>query len=397
MNYLADSSYVAIKPQVDAATPIRPTLHFPLVGENIRLNAGIVADRRMKGFSWKSDDIQKGAKSIAGDLTLFADPAGLGHLLNMLQLKGSSTGSGTDGYTHPFTPGAGKNYTIEIPVGIYAERYFGVRADGLALSFDDGRLLGKLTVKAVGVFRSAELAGALTGAGMTAATFKTVYEVSPNKGLCIGDTIIVGGVEVVLTSVDAGGLAVGFASTAITAAVGDKVYLKAQTPSFGTQLEPFYRVNTLVGVGATETDSTTAAGAEATSVGFNDLSIEFKNNLLAADQVGRRGAGGLFNQTLEGQIKIKKMFDTPQDYQDWLSGIGEAMTIISMGKPIKSDFTTSEKLTMKFYLAKRIEHQEPKTVGGYVIAEETFEILLDQVTSKSVEIALVNRTAGTVY
>lgn len=397
MTAFADKSYLALKPQVDAVTPIIPSIHFPLVAENIRITANVEADRRMKGLSWKSDDVTKGARTIEGDFTVFGEPTALGHILNMIQAKGSTSGSAGDGYTHPFTPGEAKHYTLEIPRGIYAERYFGVRGDTLELSFDDGKLMSKLAIKATGVFRSASLAIALTGAGMTSAKFGTSYEVDPTKGLCVGDTIIIGAVEVVLTSVDADGITVGFASTAITASVGDAVYLKAQTPSFGTQLEPFYLPNVKVGFGADETAATTAAGTEATATALNEVSIEIKNNLLTAAQTGKRTSGALFNQTLEAQIKLKRMFDTPQEYRDWLEGIGKAITIIMSGKPIKSDLTTRELVTLKFYKTKKIDNQEPLSVGGYVICEQVIESLYDSSTSKSLEISLVNRSAGTVY
>ncbi|MFA5168817.1 MAG: hypothetical protein WC530_09850 [Candidatus Omnitrophota bacterium] len=396
-NYLGDKSYLALKPQVDAGTPIIPTIHFPLVGENIRVSPNIAADRRMKGLDWKSDDVTKGARSIEGDFTVFGDPSVLGHVLNMIQAKGASTGSAGDGYTHPFTPGEGKHYTLEVPRGIYAERYFGVRGDSVELSFDEGRLLAKLMIKALGVWNGGSLAAALTGAGMTEAVLSTAYEVNPNKGLCVGDVLVIGATEVTLTSVDADGITVGFASTEITASAGDAVYLKAQTPSFGTQLEPFYLPNVRVGFGADETAATTAAGAEATATPLNEISIEIKNNLLSANQTGKRGTGALLNQVMEAQIKVKRLFENPDEWRQWIEGLGKAITIIASGKPINSDFTTRELLTLKFYMTKKIDSPNVLAVGGYVMTEQVIESLYDTATAKSLEITLVNRSAGTVY
>lgn len=395
MNFLADKSYLAIKPQADAFTPIRPTIHLPLVSESIKLNPNVTADRRMKGLDWKSNDVSKGERMVEGDVTLWGDVDTLAHLFNIMHLKGSTTGSGTDGYTHPFGVGEGDAYTFEIPRGNYAERFFGVRGDKLNLSFSENKMMAKLSIKALGHWYSGTLAVALTGAGMTEVVLNQEFSLTPTKGLAVGDVIIVGGVEVTLTSVDADGITVGFASTAITASVGDAVYLKAQTPSFALTSEPLTVNNTLVGVGADDTAADTAAGSSATAQEVDGLEIEFSNNLLEAKQLGIEGTGRLLNQVRECQVKMKKMFDTPDQHRKWIEEVKQAITIIGTGKFIKSDFTTSEKLTLKFYNVKLTENPQPLNVGGYIFDEQNFEVLYDTGDAKAFDATIVNRIAGT--
>jgi len=396
-NYIADKSYLCVKPQVDAITPIIPTKFIPLVSESIRVNPNFAADRRMKGLSWKSDEILKGSRVIEGDLVLLADPDALGHLFNMVYEKGSTTGDAANGYTHPFTVGEGKSYSIEISRGIYAHRIWGVRGENLKLDFVDNKMQATISIKALGQFYSASIAVALTGAGMTSVVLSTDYDLRPADGLVIGDTIIVGGVEVVLTSVNADGKTIGFASTAITAAVGDPVYLKAQTASYGTIPEPFYFGNTLVGVAATSALADTAAAARSTSTPIYTLSAEFKNNLLSAPATGYTGPAVLANQVREAMLSLKQLFTNPTLFQKWIEFVKQSVTIIATGRFIKTDLTTSELLTIKFHKVKSLTTEEPLQVGEYIYDTQNFEALYDSVDAKAIEISLVNRTAGTSY
>ena len=396
-NYIADKSYLAVKVQVATETPVIPNKFIPLVSESIRVNPNFAADRRMKGLSWKSDEVLKGSRAIEGDIVLLADPDALGHLFNMVYEKGVTSGDAASGYTHPFIVGEGKSYSIEIARGIYAQRIWGVRGENLKLDFVDNKMQATMSIKALGQFYSASLALALTGAGMTAAVFSTDYDLRPADGLVIGDTIIVGGVEVVLTSVNADGKTVGFASTSITAAVGDSVYLKAQTPSYGTIPEPFYFGNTLVGVASTSALADTAAATRSTSTPIYTLSAEFKNNLLSAPATGYTGPAVLANQVREAMLSLKQLFTTPTLFQKWIEFVKQSVTIIATGRFIKTDLTTSELLTIKFHKVKSLTTEEPLQVGEYIYDTENFEALYDSVDAKAIEISLVNRTAGTAY
>lgn len=391
---LADKGYLALRVQADADTPIKPNSFFGLVSEGIKINPAYEADRRLKGLDWKSDDLLRGETKVEGPLSVLADPEALGHILNMCYSKTSTSGDATDGYTHVFDPGEGKSYSLDIPRGDYGLRIWGVRGDNLNLSFQNNRLVASLNIKALGQFFSASLAAALTGAGMTSLTLSTESDPRPAEGLAAGDVLIIGSTEVTITTVSADGKTVNFSSTSITASVGDPVYLKAQTPSLGTQRNPFYLTNALVGFGDDETEATTAAGTKSTASFCYDIVLNLLNNLFDAQASGKKV---LLNQVKEANFQVARFFETPIEYQKWIERIKEAATIIITGQPIKSDLSTSEKLMIKLHKIKAMTNDNPLDSGQYIFDRQNFEVLYDSVDGASVGITIVNRTAGTSY
>ena len=397
MNYLADKSYLAVEPQVDATTPRIPSYFIPLISESIRLNPNYAADRRMKGIDWKSDELLKGSRTVEGDLVFYGDPDALGHALNMMILKGVTTGDAASGYTHPFGTGEGRNYSIEIPRGNYAQRIYGVRGDNLKMSFQDNKLLLTLSIKALGQFYTNSLAVALVGAGQTSLQLSTDYDLNPTKGLCAGDIVVAGGVNITITSVDADGKTLHFGAIAVTAAIGDPVYLKAQTPTFATLAEPLYMGNALVGVGDDETEATTNAGAKSTATPAYDFSIDLKNNLLSEPASGSTGPSVILNQVKEGAITMKRLFENPQQAQKWVENIKQAITAIFTGRFIDTGHTISEKMTAKFYKIKLMTNEQPLDTGAYIFDSQTFEVLYDSGAGKAIEITVINKTSGDDY
>jgi hypothetical protein len=397
MTAFADQAYLAVKPQVAAATPIIPTNFIPLISENIRLNPNFTADRRMKGLSWESDELLKGPKQWEGELEIYADPDSFGHFLNMSLLKGTTTGDAANGYTHPFTVGDGDYYSLDIPRGIYAERLWGVRGNNLKISFEDNKMKATIGIKAMGKFYTASLAVALTGVGMTSAVFSTDSGLRPADGLCVGDHILIGAVDLAILTVNANGTTVTFASTTVTAAIGDPVHLKAQTPSFTNLQEPFYFGETLVGMAATTAAADTAAGSRATATACYEIGFEIDNDLLASPASGYGGPAALLNQVRSASLELSRLFVDPTQYQKWIENVKQAVTIISTGRYIKTDLTTSELLTIKMNKTKLMTHEEPLEVGNYIYDKQKFKVLYDSGDGAALTITLVNRTAATSY
>jgi hypothetical protein len=396
-NYLADKSFLAVKPQSVTTTPVIPNHFIPLLSESIRVNPNFAANRAMKGLSWKSDELLKGPRQIEGQLEIWADPDSLAHLINMCFVKTSTSGSAPDGYTHIFDIGEGKSYSLDIVRGIYAQRIYGVRGDKLKFSFEDNKMKATIDIKALGQFYTASVAIALTGAGMTTAVLSTDYDLRPSDGLVIGDVVNIGGVDLTLTSVNVDGKTIGFASTAVTAAVGDPVFLKAQTPSFTALQEPFYFGNTLVGIAATSALADTAAAAKSTATPCYDLGLEIQNDLFAAPASGFTGPASLLNQVRGGALDLTRLFADATQYQKWIENVKQAVTIITTGRFIKSDLTTSEKLTIKMNKTKLISNEEPLNVGQYIFDKQKFELLYDNTDGDALTLTIVNRTAGTDY
>jgi hypothetical protein len=232
---------------------------------------------------------------------------------------------------------------------------------------------------------------------MTAAVLKTDYDLRPTDGLCIGDVINVGGVDITLTGVNADGKTLAFAATTVTAAIGDPVFLKAQTASFPALQEPFYFGNALVGVAATSALADTAAASRTTATPCYDVGVEIDNNLLSSPASGYTGPAALLNQIRSGILDLARLFTDPTQYQKWIENVKQAVTIIATGRFIKTDFSTSELLTIKMNKTKLMTNEQPLEVGQYIFDRQKLELLYDSGDAAAITITLVNRTAGTSY
>ncbi len=397
MPYLADNSYLAIKPEATAGTAVIPDTFVPLVSESMNTTVNYEADRRMKGLDWKSDDLLRGNRTHGGNVTVLGDANVVAHFLNMVMKKGLTTGDATDGYTHPFTVDAPKTYTFEIKKGLYAQRFFGVMINTLGLTFDNGRLQLSADIMAQGQFSVASVGVALTGAGMTSLTLDDEYDVTPNRGLVVGDKIAVGGVQLTLTSVSSNGRDVGFASTTVTAPIGAPVYLVPQTVSMPAFREPLLIGNALVGVGEDSAAATAAAASRATATEVFDLSITLNNNLVAQNGSSRIDPFTIMTGSKEAQITLNHLFEDVSQRQAFLDRVKQAITIVITGKKINPDFSTSEKLTLTFYNVKLMANDNAIAVGSHIVDAQNFEVLYDVSDGEAMDAEVVNETAGTAY
>lgn len=397
--YLGTKSYLALKPETTAGVAVRPTNFCPLVSESIKTILNLSPDRRMKGLDWKSDDLLPGDRKHEGDIVIYADADNLGHLLNMTYKKGTTTGD-INGYTHPFSVGDPKSYTIEIQKGPYAQRYFGVKADQLKLEFVDQKLQATASIKATGQFSVSTLKVALNGS-VSSLKLADDYDFRPTTGLVIGDVITIEDntgnlIDLTLTSVDADGETLGFANTTIIAEAGNKVYLKAQTPSYTGQFPPLYLGDTLIGVGSDSTTATTNAGSKITATPFYQFSFNLKNNLLDTPVSGSKDPLQLIPQTREADITTRRLFEDVSQHKNWLNSSKQAITMIATGKEITAN-GTRESFTIKFHNVKLTTNEEPLEQDSLIFDTQTFEVLYDQTDGYAIEITLVNKTAGTSY
>lgn len=394
--YLSDNQYLAIKPEAVAGTPVIPTIFVPLVSESVKTTLNHTVDRRLKGNNWKGNDLLRGNRMHEGQIVVLADPDNLGHILNMVMTKGTTTGDSTNGYTHPFTVGNGDSYTFEISKGGYAQRYFGVYVDEVTIGFQDGQMQLTLSIKAMGQFSVAQL-GVATSGLVTSLTLDDNYDIAPNRGLVVGDKIVIGSNELTLTSVDAGGLLVGFTSTSLTYSIGEQIYLKPLTVSNPALQDPFYLGNILVGVGVDETAATTAAGSRSTATPVYDLEIKIKNNLFSQNGSSRFDPVQIIARTREAMVTLKRLLESENQRTALMHRTKQAITLIATGKNINPDFSTSELLTVKFNNVKLIESDNALAVGELIADAQQFEVLYDDTDGQAMQATLVNRSAGTVY
>lgn len=395
MPYLADNSYLAIKAETTAGVAVVPDIFVPLVSESIKTVVNQSVDQRIKGINWKGNDIVRGFRSHEGDIEVLGDADTLGHFLNMVFSKSSTTGNSTDGYTHTFVVGTPKTYTVEIKKGNYSVRYFGVRIDELKLEFEDGQLKLTASVKAMGCFQSANL-GVTTSGAVTSVTLDDEYDINPTRGLVVGDKLDIDGVEVTLSSINSNGVSVGFTSTTVGKTAGARVMLKPLSATVPTVQEPLFLGNLLAGFGADESSATTNA-TQALSTPLYDLSVTLKNNLFSQNGSNRLDPVSISPTIGEAQIECKQLLESADQLNKWLMRTKQAITFLFNGKFIKNDFTTKELLTLKFHNVKSIEDNQPLNVGEFIMDELSYEALYDNVDGKAITCTLVNRTAGSSY
>lgn len=389
--YLSDQSYLAIKEEVTAGTAVIPNFSIPLVKEDVKTILNHKADDRMKGINWKSNDLIRGFRTHEGSITVLADPDTLGYFLNMGMTLGSETGT-ADGYTHPFTVGAGKTYTIEIKKGLYCQRYVGVTLDELTLDFSDGNLQITAKIMAMGQFSVSTLGVALTGAGMTAATFDDNYDINPTYGLVVADIVNINGTDVTIATVTATGIT--FSSTSVTASIGDTIYLKPQTVSLATLQDPFYFGNVFAGFGVDATAAATAASARSTATPIYDLKVTIKKNLFAQNGSNRFDPVQIIPRANEAQVELKRLFETAAQRQKFMERTKQALVLVFNGKFIKADFTTQEKCTITFNNIKLLDNPNAISVGELIVDDQSFEVLYDNTNAAAMSVSLINRTAA---
>jgi hypothetical protein len=105
----------------------------------------------------------------------------------------------------------------------------------------------------------------------------------------------------------------------------------------------------------------------------------------------------LLNQVKEASIEISRLFENPTQHQKWIEMVKQAITMISTGRFIKTNLTTWEKLTIKFFKVKTLTNENALDVGQYIFDKQKFEVLYDAGEDAAVEIELVNRTPADDY
>jgi hypothetical protein len=128
-----------------------------------------------------------------------------------------------------------------------------------------------------------------------------------------------------------------------------------------------------------------------------EITAEYDTGLQAHPGSGYTGPGVLLNGVRTGAVNLTRLFTDPQQYQKWIENVKQAITIIATGRYIKTDLSTSEKLTIKINKVKLMTNDEPLEVGQYIMDKQAYKMLYDPTDGDALTITIVNRTAGTVY
>ena len=396
---LADKSYLAVKAESVENTPVKPNVFLPLESESVVSELNLTADRRMYGNDWETNDLSAGERTHRGSLKVWGDPNSIGYILDMCLQYGSPSGSAPNGYTHPFTPGDPQSYTIEIPRGAYAFRYFGVKGSELKLSFDESKLKAELEIAAVGQFSGARTRDALTGASSTTVVFTQDYDLEPTRGLIVGDILTIIDVadptdteDVTIQAVEADGVTLTLTGAVTNSHLaGVMVALKAQTPSFGTYAKPFFFGDLLVGFGATASAAETAAAAKSTATPSQAVEVTYSNNLMNVPFSNYRDNYKLLARQKSIVLTMKQMFVDITQRAKWLEITKQGISLILRGELIKLTATTTRnQLKITLHKAKLETNNDPLEVGEYIFDEQTFRGAYDSSDTKAITVELVN-------
>ena len=399
MSYFkSDEGYLAIGVQTDVNTAVVPDVFIPLIEEDISSDPNNERVDQIVGKDWKSNLILQGERTSGGTIKINADPENLGHLLNMTIKKGSTTGD-AKGYTHPFTVDEGDFYTVEILKGNYVHRLVGCRIKKLSLSFDSGMLKADAEIVSKAKFNYGTLKTGLTGAEQESVVFDEDFDPEPCNGLVAGDKIQtwVSGVatDITVATVAANKKSITCEKTTVTASAGALITLKKQTPTYTALQRPFRFGQMLVGIGANETASTSNAASYTTATPVDELTFEFDN---ATEEHHASGNNNplLLGGVPDANVKVKKLFETAEDVQQWNDIAKKAMTVIITGDEVGTDGTYSS-LTIKLYNIKPSKASNKISVGEYIYDETEFYAEYDDTVSKAVEASLVNADDGSNY
>ena len=399
---LADKSFLALKAESVENTPVKPTTHLPLESESLVSELNLNPDRRMYGIDWETGDLSAGERTHKGTLKVWADPDSLGYLLDMCMQYGSPSGSTPAGYTHPFTPGNPQSYTIEIPRGAYAFRYFGVKGSQLKLAYEDSKLKAEIDVIAVGQFSGARTRDALTGASSTTIVFTQDYDLTPTRGLIAGDVMTVIDAadpskteDVTISAVESDGVTITLTgAVANSHLAGVMVALKAQTPSFGTIQKPLFFGDTLIGFGATAATAESNASAKSTATPSRDLVLTYNNNLMSVPFTNYRDNFKLLARQKSLTLTLRQMFEDITQRTKWLEITKQAVSLIISGELIKTTApTTKNQLKITLHKAKLETNGDPLEVGEYIFDDQSFRATYDSGEAKALTVELINKTA----
>jgi len=394
MNYKADGGYVAIGKQSDANTAVIPDVFVPVLEEDLSSDPNNERVKQIVGINWKSNLILQGNRKHGGKIKFMGDPETLGYFLQMTMKKGETSGSAGAGYTHPFTVDTANYFTIEVVKGNAVHRFIGCQITKLGFGFENGSLVVEADIIAKAKFNYGTLKTALTGAGMTAVVFDEEYDPEPCYGLVAGDVIQTwaSGVatDVTLATVVSGNKSVTCASTTVTASAGALITLKPQTPSYEALLRPFRFGQMLIGLGADDTASDSAAASYSLATKVDELKLEIDRG------IEERHASGdndpiLLEGVPDASLTLKKLYERAEDIQQWNDIAKKACTIIMTGDEIATGVYAT--FTVRLYNIKPKKAENKTKVGEYIYDETEFFVEYDNGDAVALEASLKNAKA----
>lgn len=394
-NYLSNKSYLAIGKQTAQGTVIKPNIFVPMIDADFKTDPKPTRVKQIVGVNYASNKVLQGLRDHSGTIKLQLDPDNLGFLLDIMALKGTTTGDGTVGYTTSFDIlNDGAFFTFELLKGNAVTRFMDVKIKKLEIALADGYLEGTLTIVAGGAFNTATLASALSSS-VTNIPFDILYDLFPANCLVATDVIQIWHagtpIDVTVSTIASDMRSANCSSTAVTASKGDMISLKPQTPSFPTLMKPFKFGRMLVGFGATVAAAASAAGAYSTATPLDDLKLTIDKAELLIYASGKDDPIVLPGVP-DGEMLIKKLFTNAAEAQAYQDIAKQCCVIVVTGDEVSAGHPAS--LTLTFYDLKVKTHDNKIKKDEYVYDETTFTLEYSNADAKVMDITIVNSTPG---
>lgn len=372
---ISNKGYFGIIKEVTKGTPLTPTTFIPMYSESFATKVALDEDSPIMGNKFSVYQTFLGMRSHGGEVSLLAEPNTASHLFNMLLTKGTTSGVGP--YTHPFTLSITddpKSYTVDIQKGNIVWRYMGAEISEISNDFDKNKMVLKAKISALKSFVVREIESiAGVGAPYTI-TFKVNYDPSPTTGLVIGDTLQIlkaGGTTLnlaVASVVD--GISITTTTDPATVVAGDLIYLRAATPSY-TMKTPFMWARTEFCFGV---DVATALSATQTRIDEGKWTILHKfDQDEGAQRSGSFDPAALVRTLGSLELNVKQFFDTPDDYNRFVTNSKRAMIIrhysetgYELRVTLNNFRITENKIDLK---SGDIIYSEPKIIAVYDTAD----------------------------
>ena len=96
----------------------------------------------------------------------------------------------------------------------------------------------------------------------------------------------------------------------------------------------------------------------------------------------------------QATLTIKKLFENPDQRNDWLNITKQAISLITRGELIKTTPTTTRnQLKITLHKALLEASGNPLTIGEYIFDEQVFKAAYDSSDAKALTIEVTNETS----
>lgn len=323
---LGNLGYLMLGKEPTKGTPVIPSTAIPIYKESFNTKLNHDEDNPIVGLNVMPWNMYMGLRDHEWSFTALGDPNIAQPIFDMTMTQGTVIGANP--YTHPYTAGSAKSYTVDVLKGQVVHRFWGVEAEEVEVGFNKNKMELSPKGSALGSFVVREIASVSTNT----ITLAPTYDPAPNKGLVATDLVRVmkadgsTSLDTTVTSVNADGVTVVLGASAAAYVAGDFLFLRPQTPTYNL-LTPFLWAKTQYRFGATA-----AAALSATHTPIEEGSGKWKimnpfENKGGSQRSGSFDPSVLLRLQANAEIDVKTFFDIPDTTNEFLGVKGKSLVV----------------------------------------------------------------------